>query len=90
MEYNRFSRITAGHLRVLLSQLPDDAIVCLYSDSEGNQMSTALDVFTEIVGQEQEYDVNGKKYKFIGGSDTFGIDMEKDKGKTLVYLQPSL
>lgn len=87
---NRFNRITAGHLRVLLSQLPDDAIVCLYSDSEGNEKSTALDVFTEIVGEVYKEEIYGHKYEFTGGDDVYGIDMEKDKGKTIVYLQPSL
>ena len=86
----KFERITAGNLRDFLRHLPEDAIICLYSDSEGNQMSTALDIFTEIVGQTHEYEVNGSKYQFIGGADTYGIDLEKDKGKTVVYLQPSL
>lgn len=87
---NRFNRITAGHLRALLSQLPDDAIVCLYSDSEGNEKSTALDVFTEIVGDVYKEEINGHKYEFVGADDVYGIDVEKDKGKTVVYLQPSL
>ena len=87
---NRFLRITAGHLRVLLSQLPDDAIVCLYSDSEGNEKSTALDVFTEIVGEVYKEEISGHTYEFVGGDDVYGIDIERDKGKTIVYLQPSL
>ena len=83
-------RITVGELKRILREIPDDAIVCLYSDSEGNQMSTALDTFTEIVGRETEYEIKGKKYTFIGGSETYGIDVEKDKGKVVLYLQPSL
>ena len=84
------NRITVGELKRILREIPDDAIVCLYSDSEGNQMSTALDTFVETVGREYEYEIKDKKYTFIGGSETYGIDLETDKGKTLLYLQPSL
>ena len=90
MAYNRFNRITAGHLKTLLSQVPDDTIICLYSDAEGNQKSTALDVFTEIVGEVYKEEISGHKYEFTGGDDVYGVDLETDKGKTLLYIQPSL
>ena len=80
------TRITVKDLKEILKEFPEDAIVCLYSDAEGNQMSTMLDSFKETVGQEYKY----KDYTFIGGTNVFGIDVEKDKGKTLIFLQPSL
>ena len=79
-------RIIVKDLKEILKDFPEDAIVCLYSDSEGNQMSTMIDSYKEVVGRE--YKVQG--YTFIGGNDVFGIDQEKDKGKTLIFLQPSL
>ena len=81
-------RITVGELKKKLEKLPDDAIVCCQSDSEGNSTSTCLDVFIDQVG----YKHTMKEYDFtcIGGEDIEGIDMEKDKGKYLVIMEPSL
>ena len=79
-------RTTVGDLKAILSKFPDDAIVCLYSDAEGNEKSTMLDFFGEIVGKVY----NEYEYSSVGGDDVYGIDMEKDKGKVLLYLQPSL
>ena len=79
-------RITVKELKQILSKFPDDAIVCLYSDAEGNEKSTMLDFFGEIVGKVY----NEYEYSFVGGDDVYGIDLEKDKGKVLLYLQPSL
>ncbi len=83
-------RITVGELKRTLSNLPDDTIVCCYSDSEGNSKSTALDVFTEVVGEKMPFKYGDKVYEFTGGEDVEGIDLTTDKGKTLLYIQPSL
>jgi len=79
-------RYTVKELKSALRKFPDDAIVCLYSDAEGNEKSTMLDFFGEIVGKVY----NEYEYAFVGGSETYGIDIEKDKGKVIIYLQPSL
>lgn len=86
----KINRLTAGQLKTLLNKIPSDAIICCYSDSEGNQKSTALDVFTEVVGEKVVEEYYGTKYEFTGGDDVMGIDVEEDKGKTVVYIQPSL
>lgn len=79
-------RYTVKELKSVLSKFPDDAIVCLYSDAEGNEKSTMLDFFGEIVGKVY----NEYEFSFTGGEDVYGIDLEQDKGKVLLYLQPSL
>lgn len=84
-------RLTVGDLKAILSRLPADTIVCLYSDCEGNQKSTALDYFVEQVGKKDSYTMgDGKKFEWTQGDDTYGIDLQQDNGKMLFYLQPSL
>ncbi len=84
-------RITIKNLKDIIRGLPDDAIVCMYSDSEGNSQSTALDFYVDEVGKVHTVQGNlDKEYKFIGGEDIFGIDQEKDKGKLILILVPSL
>lgn len=84
-------RITVKDMKTILKKLPDDAIVCMYSDSEGNSQSTALDFYVDEVGKIHTVQGNlDKEYKFIGGEDIFGIDQEKDKGKLILILVPSL
>ena len=84
-------RITIKNLKDMIRGLPDDAIVCMYSDSEGNSQSTAFQYYMDCVGQVHKVKDNlDKEYTFIGGEDVFGIDLEKDKGKALFILVPSL
>ena len=84
-------RITIKNLKDMIRGLPDDAIVCMYSDSEGNSQSTALDFYVDEVGKVHTAQGNlDKEYKFIGGEDVVGIDQEKDKGKPILILVPSL
>lgn len=78
-------RVTVKDLKEILKEFPDDAIICMYSDSEGNEMSTMLDYYKEVVGQKYSSGCT-----FIGGQDVHGIDIEEDKGKTIIFLQPSL
>lgn len=84
-------RITVKDMKTILKKLPDDTIVCMYSDSEGNNTSTALDFYVDEVGKVHTVQDNlDKEFKFIGGEDIFGIDQEKDKGKPILILVPSL
>ena len=84
-------RITIKNLKDMIRGLPDDAIVCMYSDSEGNSQSTALEFYVDEVGKVHTVQDNlDKEFKFIGGEEIFGIDQEKDKGKALFILVPSL
>lgn len=84
-------RITVKDMKKVLATLPDDTIVCMYSDSEGNAQSTAFCFDVDTVGEVHKiYDNLDKEYTFVGGSEIFGIDQEKDKGKTLLIMVPSL
>lgn len=79
-------RITVKDLKEILKDFSEDTIVCICSDSEANEMSTMLGYYQEEVGKE--YKIH--EYKYTGGQDVFGIDQEKDKGKKIIFLQPSL
>lgn len=83
-------RITLKDFKNKTRGLPDDAIICMYSDSEGNEQSTCLGVYVDKVGYDHVDYYDGKKFHFIGGADIMGIDQEQDKDKILVILQPSL
>lgn len=80
--------ITVKDLKEKLQRIPDDAIVCCQSDSEGNETSTCLDVFIDVVGLK--HIMEDYSFAYVGGEDIQGIDMEKDRGKYVVILQPSL
>lgn len=83
--------ITVKDLKKTLRGLPDDAIVCCQSDSEGNETSTCLGIFVEEVGKPMSYTyADGKVYNYVQGDNIIGIDLDKDKGKIVVILQPSL
>ena len=45
-------RVTVGELKKVLSKLPDETLISLQSDSEGNQESTLLDWFVVKIGDE--------------------------------------
>lgn len=79
-------QVTVKALKVLLDQVPDDTIICCQSDSEGNETSVCLGVFVETVGKEHQID----NYKYVEGDNIIGVDLEQDKGKTLIIFQPSL
>lgn len=84
-------RITVKDLKKAIRGLPDDALVCMYSDSEGNNQSTALDYYYDVVGKVHVVKDNlDKELKFIGAEEIFGVDQEKDKGKAVLILVPSL
>jgi len=80
------NRITVKDLKEKLKRIPDDAIVCCQSDSEGNETSTVLDMFIEKVGLKVDY----QGYNFTQGEGIIGIDLDKDKDRYIVILQPSL
>ena len=83
--------ITVKDLKKTLRGLPDDAIVCCQSDSEGNETSTCLGIFVEEVGKPMSYKYgDGKVFNYIQGDNIIGIDVNQDKGKIVVILQPSL
>jgi hypothetical protein len=83
-------RITLKDFKEITKGLPDSAILCMYSDSEGNEQSTCLDVFVDTVGRRELITVAGTGYNFTTGEDIQGIDMDEDNGKWIVILQPSL
>lgn len=85
-----YQRITLGEFKRIVRGLPDDTIICLQSDSEGNAQSTCLNVFTGQVGNVTNMDYDGNTYSFVDGEDIVGIDLEKDKDRCLIILQPSL
>ena len=83
-------RITLGDFKRITRGLPDDAILCCMSDSEGNEKSTCLDVFVEKVGRPQQITGYGDDYNYVEGDDTYNIDLVADKDKIIITLQPSL
>ena len=80
------TRMTVKDLKEKLQRIPDDAIVCCQSDSEGNETSTVLDMFVEKVGLKVDY----QGYKFTQGDGIIGVDLDKDKNRYIVIFQPSL
>ena len=82
--------MTVKDLRNAIKDLPDNALVCLYSDAEGNQKATALDFFIEIVGRKESFSYDGKVYDFTCGDDVEGIDLVEDANKYMLLLQPCL
>ena len=83
-------RITLGDFKRITRGLPDDAIICCQSDSEGNEKSTCLDVFVEKVGRPQQITGYGDDYNYVEGDDIYNIDLVADKDKIIITLQPSL
>lgn len=86
-------RLTVKDLKKAIRYLPDNTIVCLYGDSEGNTQSTALTYYYDMVGKEHlitEDLPEDQWFKYIGGEDMYGIDQEKDKDTPILILVPSL
>lgn len=83
-------RITLGDFKRITRGLPDDAIICCQSDEEGNEISTCFDVFVEVVGTKKDYDDGVTKFSYVEGDNIYNIDLENDKGKVIITLQPSL
>lgn len=83
-------RITLKDFRNITRGLPEDSIICCQSDSEGNEISTCLNVFTGQVGKDVSMTYCGETYHFTDGEDVIGIDLDKDKDKVIITLQPSL
>jgi len=80
-------RITVKDLKEKIAKLPDDTLVVLQSDSEGNSESTCLDMWVDKVGYEQKI---APDFTYVGGQETIGIDQTQDKGRYMLVLQPSL
>ena len=80
-------RITVKDLKEKIAKLPDDTLVVLQSDSEGNSESTCLDLWVDKVGYAQQI---APDFVYVGGQDTVGIDQTQDKGRYMLVLQPSL
>ena len=83
-------RVTLKEFRKITENIPDEAILCMYSDSEGNTQSTCLGVYTDIVGRDASEPYKDKIFHYTIGQEIEGIDLEKDKGRYIVILQPSL
>lgn len=77
-------RLTVGQMKRALKNVPDDAIISCWSDEEGNRDTVCMSVGVYKVGRKRQ--IQG--YKYIEGEETIGIDLEADKGKTLVTFQP--
>lgn len=84
------NRVTLGEFRKAIQGLPDNAILCCQSDSEGNATSTCLNFFIDQVGRHESIKVQDKVYEFTTGDDIDGIDMVTDHERTIIIFQPSL
>lgn len=83
-------RITLGEFRRATKDVPDSAILCCQSDSEGNSTSTCLNFFIDQVGRHESMKVDDRVFEFTAGDDIDGIDMVGDHEKTIIIFQPSL
>lgn len=83
-------RITLKDFKKATAGMPDDAILCMYSDSEGNTQSTCLGVYADKVGRKIEETYDGGTFRYTVGDDIEGIDMITDDGRAIIILQPSL
>lgn len=85
-------RLTVGQLKKILKQynVPDDALVCCYSDEEGNEEKTCCDVFVSRVGHKQVIKManTSDSFEFVHGADVQGIDMSKDDGRMFITIRP--
>lgn len=80
-------RVTLDDFRKMTSKMPGDSILCMYSDSEGNSQSTCLGVYTDYVGRVEKIT---DSYTYTTGAEIYGIDLESDKNRPIIILQPSL
>ena len=83
-------RLTVKDLRDAMAKLPDDALVVLQSDSEGNSESTLMCADVINVGETYHWRVDGTNVVWTACESTYGIDLEQDKGKKCLVLTPSL
>ena len=83
------NRVTLGEFRKATRGLPDNALLCCQSDSEGNATSTCLDFFIEQVGKHESIKIQDKVYEFTDGEEIQGIDMVTDHKRTIIIFQPS-
>lgn len=85
-------RMTVGDLKKALKGLPDQCLISLQSDSEGNQESTLLDWFVVQIGTKHSWKVtdNGPEHFYVDGDETYGVDLKEDNGKYMLVLTPSL
>lgn len=85
-------RITVKQLLDYIKEhrVPDDALVCLYSDAEGNEKSTTGGIYFDRVGRKESCKYNGEWFDYTFGEDIYGIDPEKEKGQLVLILQPNL
>lgn len=56
------NRVTLGEFRKATKGLPDNALLCCQSDSEGNSTSTCLNFFIDQVGRHESIKVKDKVY----------------------------
>lgn len=84
------NRVTLGEFRKATEGVPDNALLCCQSDSEGNATSICLNFFIDQVGRHESIQVQDKIYEFTTGDDIDGIDMAKDHERTIIIFQPSL
>jgi len=84
------NRVTLGEFRKAIQGLPDNALLCCQSDSEGNSTSTCLNFFIDQVGRRESIKVQDKVFEFTTGDDIDGIDMVTDHERTIIIFQPSL
>ena len=81
--------MTVGDLKKILNEynVPDNAIIVCQSDSEGNEMSTCLDVFIDKIGRTEDIAPN---YTYTVGEEIQGLDPKENINKTIIILQPNM
>lgn len=81
-------KLTVQSLMNVLKTLPRDAIVFVASDSEQNEVSLMMDISVGELGKKIEFDDG--KFSYIDGDNFHGVDMDVDKGRPYVIINPTL
>lgn len=82
-------RMTVGQLKKILKdhKVPDDALITCLSDEEGNSESVVCQMYVDVVGKKHT-DEQISEFSWVAGSDTQGIDLEKDKDRVFITFRP--
>lgn len=81
-------RLTVADFKKFVKEnhIPDDALITIMSDEEGNSESVTCELYCDIVGRTEKlnYDLG----LYTSGSDIQGIDLENDKNRVYVTIRP--
>lgn len=79
-------RLTVADFKKFIKEnhIPDDALITIMSDEEGNSESVTCELYCDVVGRTEQM-VFGP---YTSGADIQGIDLENDKNRIYVTIRP--